>query len=63
MVCDEVSWKTPKTSVLAQDQHRGRDQSRHQACLKAQLSDQDVSLMVHFDIEHAQFTGGLQQLL
>jgi len=57
---DEVSQETRKTSVLAQGQHHGRDQSRRQACLKAQLSEQDASLVVHFYTERAQFTRGSQ---
>ena len=51
------------TDVLDQGQFHGRDQSRGQASRKAQLSDQDASLMVRFDTKHAQFIGGSQQLL
>ena len=57
MVHDEVSQETRKTDVLAQYQFHGRDQSCRQASRKAQLSDQDASLMVCFDTKHAQFTG------
>jgi len=59
-VRDEISQETHKTSVLVQGQHHGRNQSCRQAYLKAQLSDQDASLMIHFDAEHAQSTGGSQ---
>jgi len=69
MACDEVSQVTCKTSVVVQDQHNGRDQSRRQLSLEAQQtrvnhvlswktstsSDQDASLMVHFDTEQTQF--------
>jgi len=60
MIRDEISQKTCRTDVLSQGQLYGRDQSRRQASRKAQLSDLDANLMVHFDDKHAQSTWGFQ---
>ena len=59
MVRNEVSQETCRTDIKAQGQLHDRDQSHRQASRKAQLGDLDASIMFHFDAEHAQFIGVL----
>ena len=71
IACNEVSYETRKSYVVAQDQNNGRDYSYQHASLEAKQirinylhswknsmsSNQDVSLIVHLDTEWLSLQG------